>query len=151
MAVVISVTIKNLPEIKRTFQQMPLKMTRELGKAVERVIFKIEGDTKKLAPVNKQSGGGNLRQSIKAYMRGAASGVVDVGADYGIFVHEGTKPHIIRVVNKRVLANKRTGQIFGRVVRHPGTKANPFLQNAVDQNKSFIDRQFEIAVENVIK
>jgi hypothetical protein len=84
-------------------------------------------------------------------MRGAASGVVDVGAGYGIFVHEGTRPHIIRVVNKRVLANKRMGQIFGRVVHHPGTKANPFLQNAVDQNSAFIDRRFAQAVDNVIK
>lgn len=151
MAVIVSVTIKNLPEIKRVFNEMPAKMTRELGKAVERVILKIEGDAKKLAPVNKQSGGGNLRQSIKSFMRGAASGVVDVGAGYGIFVHEGTRPHIIRVVNKRVLANKRMGQIFGKVVHHPGTKANPFLQNAVDQNSAFIDRQFEQAVDNVIK
>jgi len=143
--------IKNIKEIKATFKQAPVKMTRELNKAIKRIITKIEGTAKREAPVNKQSGGGNLRQSISSKMAGIAKGVVDVSAKYAIYVHEGTRPHIIRIRNKKVLANTRTGRFFGKVVHHPGTKANPFLQRAVDKNKSFIDKEFGNAVEKALK
>src|ERR1700684_758693 len=46
-------------------------------------------------------------------------------ASYAPFVEFGTAPHIIRPVKARVLANKETGQFFGTLVHHPGTKANP--------------------------
>lgn len=147
----IKITIKNLKEIKSAFHKAPLKMTEELNRAIKTVILKIEGDAKKLAPVNKQSGGGNLRQSINSHMTGIASGLVEVGVNYAAAVHEGTRPHIIRISTKRVLANKRTGQIFGKVVHHPGTKANPFLKNAVEQNQSFIDEEFWKAVDKTLK
>jgi len=151
MSATISITIKNYAEIEQLFTRMPERMIKALDTAVERCILKIQSDAMKEAPVNKQSGGGNLRQSIKAMMTGPASGKVEVGASYGIYVHEGTAPHIIRIVNKRVLANRRTNQVFGTIVHHPGTKANPFLQRAVDKNSDFIDKQFENAVDEALK
>jgi len=146
----IKIKVKNLNEIRAKFKVAPFKMSVELNSAVSRVITKLESKTKKEAPVNKQSGGGNLRQSIRSSMIGLARGRIEVGAHYGIYVHEGTRPHTIRIVNKKVLANKRTGQIFGRVVRHPGTQPNPFLKRAVEKNQSFIDREFLNAVKRVI-
>jgi len=123
---------------------------------VEKVLIKVTNTAMREAPVNKQSGGGNLRQSIKYRITGPASGVVEVSGaggaphPYAIYVHEGTRPHIIRVVNKKVLANRRTGQIFGKVVRHPGTSPNPFLQRAVDQESDFINRTFGEAVDKTL-
>jgi hypothetical protein len=46
-------------------------------------------------------------------------------ANYAPYVEFGTAPHEIRPVNAKVLANPKTGQIFGTLVHHPGTKANP--------------------------
>ena len=151
MSVAIAIKIKNLDKIKAKFKLAPMKMTIELGKAINRIITKIENDAKRNAPVNKRSGGGNLRQSIRSMMIGPARGRVEVGADYGIFVHEGTRPHVIRIRQKKVLANKREGRIFGKVVQHPGTRANPFLQEAVDKNERFINKEFLNAVERAIK
>lgn len=151
MSVAVTIKVKNLDKIKAMFVKAPMKMTTELNKAINRIVVKVERDAKRNAPVNKQSGGGNLRQSIKSAMIGVARGKVEVGADYGVFVHEGTRPHIIRVRQRKVLANKRQGKIFGKVVQHPGTKANPFLQDAVDQNEDFIDSELSNAVERVFK
>jgi HK97 gp10 family phage protein len=147
----ITVKIQNLNEIKTVFAKVPMKMTKELNVAVERVVLKIESSAKRNAPVNKKSGGGSLRQSIKSRMTGVASGEITVGASYGIYVHEGTRPHQIRIRVKKVLADKRAGRIFGKVVNHPGTKANPFLRKAVEDNQSFIDSEFKKAVERAIK
>lgn len=147
---IITVQISNYEQIRQKFSQAPFKMAQNISIAVERSIRKIEGTAKRESPVNKKSGGGNLRQSIRSQMIGIAKGSVEVGADYGIYVHEGTRPHIIRVRTKKVLADKRTGDIFGTVVNHPGTRANPFLQRAVDANRDFINNEFIQAIKNVL-
>jgi len=147
----VTIKVKNLAVIKNRFKMAPIKMTMELNKAVGRIITKIESSAKRNAPVNKRSGGGNLRQSIRSMMTGPASGKVEVGANYAVFVHEGTRPHVIRIRQKKVLANVREKKIFGKVVMHPGTRANPFLQDAVDQNENFIDKEFRVAVERTFK
>ncbi len=150
MTVAVKIQLKGYNKIAETFKKAPARMTRELGIAIKSVVEKLENDAKREAPVNKQSGGGNLRQSIRGRMTGAASGKIEVGVGYGVFVHEGTKPHTIRVSRRRVLANRRTGNIFGKVVKHPGTKANPFLTRAVEKNEKFINRQFALAVQRAL-
>ena len=82
---------------------------------------------------------GWLRSSIEGRVVAAGSdgwvGVVGTGVDYALFVEFGTKPHVIRARNAHVLANTRTGDMFGPVVHHPGTKAQPFLRPALDDLK----------------
>src|ERR1039458_10220043 len=39
-------------------------------------------------------------------------------AQYAPFVEFGTAPHIIKPVNAKVLANTKTGEIFGTLVHH---------------------------------
>lgn len=68
-------------------------------------------------------------------------------AKYALFVHEGTAPHIIQAVKKKVLANKSTSQIFGRVVHHPGTKPNQFMPRIVKAAQPEIDRLFLQALD----
>jgi hypothetical protein len=50
---------------------------------------------------------------------------------YAKSIEYGTKPRTITAKNKKVLANKKTGQVFGKSVRHPGSKAQPMLRPAV--------------------
>lgn len=144
-------TIKNYDAVRLAFQKAPEKMAKEINTAIAKTILKIESAAKREAPVNKQTGGGNLRQSIKSRMTGKMSGIVEVGAEYGIYVHEGTRPHMIRARTMKALANRRTNQFFGRTVNHPGTAANPFLQRAVDIAQKEVDSYFMNAVENVFK
>ena len=146
----ISIKIQNLDKLKAAFLKAPAIATAEYGRAIERTAFKIEGDAKRAAPVNKGSGGGTLRQSISSKMTGKASAVIQSKAKYSAYVDQGTKPHIIRVKNARVLANRRTGQIFGKVVRHPGTRKNPYFTNALKGNESFMNNELQNAMQNVL-
>ncbi len=63
-----------------------------------------------------------------------------------MFVHEPTKPHIITPKNKKVLAwrsvsyssfgrRKYSPYSFAMMVRHPGTKGQPFLSKAADSER----------------
>lgn len=147
---VISIQIQNLDQLKTAFLKAPSIAIPLYGRAIERTAFRIEGDAKRNAPVNKQSGGGNLRQSISSRMNGKMSAIIESKAKYSAYVDQGTRPHIIRVKNARVLANKRTGRFFGRIVRHPGTKKQPYFTNAVSSGEKFINTELQTALINVL-
>ena len=70
-------------------------------------------------------------------------------AAYAPYVEFGTRPHTITAVNKKVLANVRTGQVFGPVVHHPGTKANPFMERIVAAAQPEIDDLFTKALAKI--
>ena len=58
------------------------------------------------------------------------------GFPYGLGVEVGTAAHIIRSHGPYPLRNRRTGQVFGREVHHPGTNAQPYLRPAMDDVRS---------------
>lgn len=85
-----------------------------------------------MAPVRT----GRLRSSIRAEPPRIFSlrGVCKVGSDleYAGFVNDGTAPHDIRPRSKQVLKFTVGGRtVFAKVVHHPGTRANPFLDRAL--------------------
>jgi HK97 gp10 family phage protein len=80
---------------------------------------------------------GNLAMSIK---KEVSEGKVSVKplASYAIFVEKGTAPHIIRPVNASCLAFQSGmlgGMVFTRLVHHPGTKPNPFIQRTAMETR----------------
>lgn len=147
----ISIKLTNAKQIQDKLRKMPMEMTKQLDTAVRRTLALVQNNTMREAPVNKQSGGGNLRQSITTTVTGVASGKLTVESSYGVFVHEGTAPHTIRPSNKKALANTRMGKMFGKKVEHPGTKANPFLARAVENSADEVQKYFQEAVEKVAK
>lgn len=90
---------------------------------------------------------GNLGRSIgelpQEYRPFHVSGGVEATADYAVFVHEGTRPHIIRARNAKALhffwewGNR---EVFAKSVHHPGTRARPFLRNAATRTAASDDR-----------
>ncbi len=84
----------------------------------------------------------------------AQSVVKDVGileasikplASYAIFVEKGTLPHLIRPVNASVLAFEGSSgeMVFTRLVRHPGTRPNPFMMRAADATQGEVKNVFD--------
>jgi len=51
--------------------------------------------------------------------------------NYALYVHEGTRPHIIRPRTKKALFWKGAAHPV-KLVHHPGTKPNRFLSEAAD-------------------
>lgn len=95
-----------------------------------RVASEIVNNAKEIAPYKT----GNLKKDIKVISYSHKKAVIGNTklAPYAKFVHFGTKPHMIKVKKARALANKN-GKIFGKKVNHPGTKANPYLENAANR------------------
>ena len=56
---------------------------------------------------------------------------------------QGTRPHEIRPVNASVLAFEAGGRIvFTPLVRHPGSKPNPFMERAAEDARSKAEAVF---------
>jgi HK97 gp10 family phage protein len=109
-------------------------------KALEAIGYFIEGEAVLRCPVGQYfdgQEGGNLRRSIRHYVtKSEKSTTIGTPVDYAIYVEKGTPAHIIRPKNKKMLSwVPQSGQrIFARVVHHPGTKAQPFLTPAAEDN-----------------
>jgi hypothetical protein len=85
---------------------------------------------------------GRLAQSIVKEV-GEEEARIAALAPYALYVVCGTAPHEIRPANAQVLAFSISGKmVFAPLVHHPGTKPNPFLQEAVDEARSKVDETF---------
>lgn len=79
---------------------------------------------------------GRLRSSLNVegpIVRNGAAGVrVGTNVEYAIYVHEGTRPHLIRPQARAALRFQAGGGVvYARRVFHPGTRGNPFLRDAL--------------------
>jgi hypothetical protein len=106
-------------------------------KHIEAFLFKVGGeivrDAKDIAPYAT----GNLQSDIQVWDDNISNLEVELGnsrlAPYAWYVHEGTDPYVIRPKNKKAL---KTPYGPRKKVNHPGIKANPYLENAVDNYNS---------------
>ena len=111
----------------------------DVERSMETKVRRVTAAARRLAPKKT----GKLRASIRMDRRDAqgrfsvggrariASYEVSANTPYAGYVHNGTRPHIIRVRNARVLTDGVN--FFGQVVRHPGTRPQPFLTQALKQ------------------
>ena len=87
-----------------------------------------------VSPAGPLHRSGELRASIKAVPQPDGSVVIgptkktDDGQDLGTLIVQGTPAHIIRSKGPWPLRNRETGQVFGPVVHHPGTRPNDFIR-----------------------
>jgi hypothetical protein len=96
---------------------------------------------------------GKLARSIVIDFDEEGEAKLQALAPYAKFVVEGTKPHKIYPVSASVLAFKaKSGDlVFTKLVRHPGTKPNPFLQRAVDKAREQIDDIWNELFEDLVE
>ena len=107
---------------------------KDIRKAIQKSCLSI----KKSAMENLTSNGsvktGHLRRSI-AYKTTMTEGTVHTSnVKYGIVIEKGSKPHVIRAKNKKALYWQGASYPV-RAVKHPGTKAKPFLIPAFEAEK----------------
>jgi len=86
---------------------------------------------------------GKLARSIVKEVEDGEARIMAL-APYAKFVIEGTAPHEIRPANASCLAFKAAGgdMVFTKLVRHPGTKPNPFLERAVEKARDRVEGLF---------
>lgn len=147
MTVIIKVTGKS----GLTKQAIP----RALALWESQIAPEILAEMKRRAPVSMEPGGGRLRDSLKYERRNTGRGVEArflSNVSYAKFVDEGTKPHRIEPREARVLHwSSGASDVFARSVNHPGTRANPFIQRAIDSLMPWVKQQMKDDVMKGLK
>ena len=149
----IKVEIKNLRQIQDAFAKAPLEMTKNIVQAINKSGHKVLQEAKDRSVIQRTPvDTGRMIGSINVnFQKSGLEAVIAADTEYADAVHEGTRPHIIRPRNKRILAwrDKQIGDWrVAREVHHPGTKAQPFMRWALDRSQSAIDRFFAAALDN---
>jgi phage gpG-like protein len=107
------------PDFDRQFQrEVETNLLRPLAESVMR-------DAKRLCPVDT----GHLSESITYEIVSWDEAIVGTDMDYAASVEFGSQPHTIRTRNAKVLTDGK--KVFGTVVHHPGTPAQPYLRPAL--------------------
>ena len=106
----------------------------------------LQWEAKKETPVDNWI----LRKSIK-YAVNPEYAVVYSNLFYAPFVHEWTRPHLIRPVKKKSLFRiDENWEHFAKLVHHPGSKENPFFTRAVNNNQEKIVQRFYEIIDEYI-
>ncbi len=117
--------------------QLRTLVTSAKQAAMQRAVLVVEAFAKREAPVKQ----GTLRRSITSRVeRGGDRGVIGTNLRYARPVHEGSRPHTIRPTTAKALFWKGARHPV-KVVRHPGSKANPFLTRAADRSRAAVERE----------
>jgi hypothetical protein len=91
-----------------------------------RAVLKCPVDTGRLRSSHREEVGVRL---------GAVYGFVTTDVEYAQYVHDGTGPHTIRPrrAGGVLRFEKGGGVVFTTVVHHPGTRAQPWLREAMEE------------------
>ncbi|RJQ67337.1 MAG: hypothetical protein C4519_24380 [Desulfobacteraceae bacterium] len=139
--------INNLAELQAAFKKSPKIIGKELETATKnagKLILKTE---KEEVPVRTAT----LKRSITMDYRPISVAIYPT-VKYALPVHEGSKPHTITPVRKKVLAFKIGGKkVFARRVNHPGNKPNKFVDRTVSKTDRGVNNLFDKALDAVIK
>ena len=135
----IHIKVEGLDEAFETMREFPHKADQAIDMTMRIAAMRgyqwMYGDT----PVKT----GELRASLFSRQTSPYRMEIGATAPHAIPVHQGTRPHIIRPVRASVLRFEVGGKIvFARMVRHPGTRPNPFVKRTVDRLVEFIRAGF---------
>ena len=168
MARTTSVRIDGLKPLLKRLKELPPRVQRHvLRPAVTKASTPIVKTAKRLAPEGEGlTPDGRERPHLKKTItktraklsRKTGTVVVVVGpeknkAPHSHLVHDGTVPHTITLTKPLQLG--RVTLPAGFVIHHPGSKANPFLSNAVEANRSksqgILKREIRAGIEKQAK
>lgn len=144
----IAIKIKNLKKIKRAFKMVPKNARMRYLVAIKLAAQATKSEMKSEVPKKTR----NLARSIQATTSGfsAVIGPNLNDAPYAVFVHEGTKTHIIRPSSKKALFWPGAKHPVKKV-NHPGIKPNKFVIRTAIKATPKVNKIFELTTKKILK
>lgn len=144
----IEVKIVNLEEIKKALANFPQVAEKNLQLAVEASVAEIEKAA--VRPTVPFKTGALIQSFSFGRVIGRLIGKSGPTVNYAIYVHEGTRPHIILPKNGKALYWKGAAHPV-KSVKHPGTKPNRFMDAIAQKVSPRIQALFQRAIEKIIE
>ena len=118
----------------------------DVQKVLKKSGFNIEAKAKLNITNNGSVKTGHLRRGITTDVGNMEVTVHTSNIKYARGVEEGTRPHIIRAKNKKALYWKGAKHPV-KSVRHPGSRAKPFLIPAFEKEKEVLVKDLEKVIK----
>ena len=148
----------NADQVREQVRDLSVKINR----AVTRDALRTAGNViKKRAAANLRAQGSRTmaKDLFVSSKVTHTTGQAQIGAKRGTrlgrlghLMERGTRPHTIMAGGKRgrtgkkLLADVEEGIVFGRVVKHPGARAKPWLEPAIEDAEAEVIQVFEEAI-----
>ena len=124
--------------------------SEDIRSGVQKVLkksgFNIEARAKRNITNNGSVKTGHLRRGITTNIGNMEVTVHTSNIKYARGVEEGTRPHTIRAKNKKALYWKGAKHPV-KSVRHPGSKAKPYLIPAFEKEKEVLIKDLKKVIE----
>lgn len=139
-------------KLAKAFEKAP-QATRDMVRKQLKIAAESIKDRASLEHRYKRRNGQLEREGIVTHVKDNVAIVsLNPRVPYGIYVHEGTKPHIILPRQKKLLRWTDGGRWFSKYkVNHPGTKPDPFLYDAATKETPLIQSRFKNALDNLVR
>lgn len=114
--------------------RLPTNIREGLQDIVERTADFAYKEMQRRVPIRT----GRLRRSIvKQVNTSSLLAFVGPTEPYWIYVEFGTMPHLILPINAQALRFETPGRgiVFSKIVHHPGTRAQPFMQDTAEATR----------------
>lgn len=120
----------------------------ELNESIKKAILKGQRATMEKAPKNI----GDLARSHLTQFE-MLKGRLYVDKQYGIYVHEGTRPHMPPFEAIDQWARRKGLPTFAvmKAIQKRGTKAQPWFKEGIDREKSSIEQDLNNTINNILK
>ena len=118
----------------------------DVQKLLKKSGFNIEAKAKLNITNNGSVKTGHLRRGITTDVGNMEVTIHTSNVKYARGVEEGTSPHVIRAKNKKALYWKGAKHPV-KSVRHPGSRAKPFLIPAFEKEKEVLIRDLEKVIK----
>lgn len=144
----ITVQIKGIEKLQDAIKRYPVIATQNINSAIRKSLGQVERSATQKAPKDMGQLKGNWRTEM-----GTLRGSLASGMDYALFVHDGTRPHFPPIEAITPWANRHGIPPFlvARAIARKGTKAVPFLRDALEENIGAIEDNFNQALSETLK
>lgn len=123
-----------LDDVSINEEALAAEMTPRLVRLHSRMTREISDLAVVYAPQDTGELDRSIREDPQEVLPMRVSGGVTAHARHAIYVHEGTRPHVIRTDPDHPMVFRIGGRkVFTDLVNSPGQRANPFLRRALDE------------------
>lgn len=150
----VALDAKDIEKALNAFRKIPEKFERSMRLAMKKSVRDIGEHARRNHRFTSRTG--QLERAVQdRVILDPLSGVVFLNtreAPYAGYVHSGTKPHAIFPKRRKALRwVSGDSFVFAKNALHPGTDADPFLFDSLEEEKESIFKRFRGALEKATK
>lgn len=146
------IKIKGLDDVTRNLDSFSQNVQVELKEALDISLRDVQEYAREHHRFITRTGEAEKSIETAASYGTYFKGVVGTTREVTVYLHTGTDRHVIVPRLKQSLRFVKDNKLkFARRVKHPGTKEDPFIYNALKHNRRDIISRFENAIANAVR